>query len=210
MYPEHHGIVANSFLDRERGERYSLSNRESVQDGTWYGGQPIWATAETQGLPTAAFFYPGTEATAGGVRPSTWHTFDGSVPYEDRVDKALGWLAWPEETRPRIVTLYFSAVDVSGHDYGPRAEEVGRAAARIDRVVGVLLDGIERLSHRNQIYVVIVSDHGMATIDTTEHVADSVDLNGVEPLHFGPNVSFYVTGSTSRADRTAPSVCVTN
>ena len=70
LYPEHHGIVANNFLDRERGERFSLSNREAVQDGTWYGGQPIWVTAETQGLPTAAFFYPGTEAAVGGVRPS--------------------------------------------------------------------------------------------------------------------------------------------
>ena len=201
MYPEHHGIVANSFWDRERGARYSLSNRESVQDGWWYGGEPIWVTAETQGLPTAAFFYPGTEAAVGGVRPSTWHIFDGSVPYEDRVNKALEWLGGPEETRPRIVTLYFSAVDVAGHEYGPRAGEVGHAVARIDRVIGVLLDGLERLPHRNQIYVVVVSDHGMAPIDTTEHIADSVDLNGVEPLHFGPNVSFYVRGGLDRALR---------
>src|SRR3974390_3078379 len=46
LYPEHHGIVANSFYDPDRKENYSLANPKTTGDGSWYGGTPLWVGAE--------------------------------------------------------------------------------------------------------------------------------------------------------------------
>jgi hypothetical protein len=37
-------------------------------------------TAERAEIRTAAFFWTGTEAEIGGIRPSFWHLFDATVP----------------------------------------------------------------------------------------------------------------------------------
>ncbi len=201
LYPEHHGIVANSFDDPDRNQRFSLFDRQSVQDGTWYRGQPIWVTAETQGLVTAAFFYPGTEANIQGIRPSLWRAYDESVPYTDRVDKVLDWLSWPLQNRPHFITLYFSAVDSAGHNHGPQSTEVADAVQRVDQMVGRLIEGIDRLPHGRDVYTVVVSDHGMMAIEETELIQDTVDLEGVEFQGLGPNLGLRVAGGDSRARR---------
>ena len=55
LYPEHHGIVANTFYDPVRKETYSYHGGNSVGDGTWYGGTPLWVLAEQQGMRSASF-----------------------------------------------------------------------------------------------------------------------------------------------------------
>ena len=196
LYPDHHGIVANSFRDPHFEERFSLSNRATVQDGNWYGGEPIWVTAEKQGLRTAAFFYPGTEADIGGIRPSEWRSYDASVPSNERVDSVLGWLGNPEASRPRLVTLYFSMVDSAGHDYGPDSSQVASAVRRVDALIARLVNGLDRLPNRDQVFLVIVSDHGMLPIAEAEQISRSVDLDNVEPFSLGPNVGFYLRDPT--------------
>src|ERR1700722_14947058 len=42
LYPDHHGIVANSFYDPARKEKYSYTNPQSTGDGSWDGGTPLW------------------------------------------------------------------------------------------------------------------------------------------------------------------------
>src|SRR5229473_5093393 len=49
LYPEHHGIVANTFYDPARKERYAFNDQKALTDGTWYGGTPLWVLAEKQG-----------------------------------------------------------------------------------------------------------------------------------------------------------------
>ncbi len=51
---------------------FSLGNREAVRNGRWYEGEPIWVTAEKQGLVTACYFWPGSEAEIGAERPTYW------------------------------------------------------------------------------------------------------------------------------------------
>ena len=118
LYPERHGIVGNRFLDQDRGEIYSYQESDAVQAGTWYGGEPIWVTAETQGMVAAAAFFPGTEADIRGVQATFWTAYDSSVPNEARVDQVLTWLGLPPRERPHMITLYFSAVDSTGHRLG--------------------------------------------------------------------------------------------
>ena len=147
LHPERHGLVGNRFYDPARGEEYNYRDRHSVEDGTWYGGEPIWVTAETQGMVAAAMLFVGTEADIGGVRPTFWTRYADRGTHRERVDEVLGWLALPAERRPHLVTLYFSSVDGAGHRYGPASTAVAEAVERVDADLGRLLDGIDALPH---------------------------------------------------------------
>ena len=85
LYPGDHGIVGNSFYDPARQASYRSSTPVTVRDGSWYGGEPIWATAERNGVKSAAYFWAGSEAEIQGIRPSYWTAYDGKVPNEQRV-----------------------------------------------------------------------------------------------------------------------------
>src|ERR1700742_1887206 len=36
LYPENHGLVANSFYDQAKQARYAISDPKAVTDGSWY------------------------------------------------------------------------------------------------------------------------------------------------------------------------------
>jgi predicted AlkP superfamily pyrophosphatase or phosphodiesterase len=201
MYPEHHGLVGNSFWDPQRGASYSMSDTLQVRDATWYRGEPIWSTAEKQGMVAASYFWPGSEAPIGGVKPSIVKPFDGRVPNVDRVDSVLTWLALPAESRPHMITMYFSDVDGAGHRNGPLAPQVDTAARAVDSALGRLLDGIDRLPLRDRVYVMLVADHGMSEMSPRWYVAlDSlIDTVGVRIADAGPNVNLHVQGGATRS-----------
>jgi predicted AlkP superfamily pyrophosphatase or phosphodiesterase len=97
LHPGNHGIVANSMYDPEMDASFSMSNEAAVTNGDWWDdGEPIWVTAEQQGLRAATYFWPGSEAEIDGTRPSYWTAYDGSVPGNERVDTVLDWLDLPE------------------------------------------------------------------------------------------------------------------
>ena len=162
LYPEHHGIVANSFYDPQRKQTYSLGNPATVTDGSWYGGTPLWVLAEQQGMRTACFFWPGSEAEIQGLRPTYYLKYDDKVPNHARVEQVLAWLRLPEAQRPHFITVYFSEVDHQGHEHGPDSEEVRAAVAVVDKEIGALREGLAKL--QLPVDVVVVADHGMATV----------------------------------------------
>ncbi len=202
LRPDHHGIVHNDMLDAELG-RFRLADRDAVGNGLWWGGEPIWVSAERAGLPTAAFFWPGSEAPIQGIRPGRWRLFDDSVPFADRIDTVLGWLGEPEATRPRFMTLYFERVDKSGHDYGPGSAQVREALIETDAAIGRLLDRLQRQGQLEQVNIVLVSDHGMAAVPPGQivQVESMVDLADVTIVSVGQVVGFNpLPGRTETAE----------
>ncbi len=162
--PRHHGIVANTFPDDDRERWYSMYERDTVEDGSWYLAEPAWVSAEKQGVRTAAYYFVGTESDAFGIRPSDWRSFEFGVPGEERVDQVLEWLARPEPERPHLVTLYFEDVDSKTHWYGLGSEESLQSIRDADRWLGRLRDGIAALPFSDQVYILLVSDHGLAEV----------------------------------------------
>ena len=163
MLPEHHGLVDNAFYEPAKNQVYTMGNRDIVQDGYWYGGTPIWVLAEQQGIKAASYFFVGTEAPIQGVRPSYYYDYDGGVPNLTRIAKVFDWLRLPEAERPRLITLYFSDMDDTGHRYGPNNDlELKKTLFRLDHELGALFEGLE--SFDLPIHVVLVSDHGMAPV----------------------------------------------
>ena len=159
LYPEHHGIVANSFYDPARKQRYSYNDPISNRDGSWYGGTPLWVLAEKQGMRSACFFWPGSEAEIDGGRPSYYLNFDDHFPDEKRIDQVIAWLRLPAAQRPHFITLYYSTVDHAGHQYGPDSPETATAVQHVDQLVGVLWADLAKL--QLPIDLIVVSDHGM-------------------------------------------------
>jgi predicted AlkP superfamily pyrophosphatase or phosphodiesterase len=139
--------------------------RAEVSNARWWGGEPFWVTAEKQGVMAAPFFWPGSEAPIGGIRPSYWKAFDGSITEERRVEQVLQWLDLPVERRPGIVTLYFDRLDNAGHQYGPDYAAVDTAVRIIDGAIGILVKGLKKRNLFENAAIIILSDHGMAPVE---------------------------------------------
>lgn len=202
QYPETHGIVSNRFFDPARGETYALGDPKTVLDGSWYRGEPVWVTAEKQGMVSGSFFWVGSEAAIMGILPT--YTKEFAVVRSTnsmRVDSVLAWLRKPAPERPHMVTLYMSDVDGAGHRYGPASPQVASAILAVDSALGRLLDGVEALPVRDNTYVVLVSDHGMTTHTPKTSVAleSLIDTAGVRLAEGGPNANLHVTGGAARA-----------
>lgn len=188
-HPGTHGVVANNMWDPRREASFSLGDREAVNDGFWYqGGEPIWVTAEQQGLIAATYFWPGSEAMIQRTRPSHYRPYDGRVPHAERIDQVLEWLAMPEAERPDFLTLYFSSVDSRGHGDGPAAPSVLEAAAEIDAELGRLFSELEARGQLDSLNVLLVSDHGMSSVSRERTVAldEHIDLSKVRVSDWGP------------------------
>ena len=201
LYAEHHGIVGNSFWDSQRNAGYSLSDTNAVRDASWYRGEPIWVTAERQGMVAASYFWPGTEAPIAGIKPSIVKKYERDVPNEARVDSVVAWLGLPDASRPHVITLYVSDLDGAGHRYGPLAPQVDSAGWRVDALLGRLLDGIERSAVRDRVFLMLVADHGMSETAPRWYVAlDSlIDTAGVRFGDAGPTLNVHIQGGNARA-----------
>jgi len=157
LYAENHGIIHNSFYDPARGDEYSLRNRRAINNAEWYGGEPIWVSAEKQG-----------KAKIKGYLPTYNLSYDDKKPNIERSKTVLKWLNKSESSRPSFITLYFSSVDASGHKYGPISPEVGAAIKDVDKAIEYLVTE-SRKKHSN-INVIILSDHGMEDLTTKKTV----------------------------------------
>ncbi|HAC15338.1 MAG TPA: alkaline phosphatase family protein, partial [Bacteroidetes bacterium] len=115
LYAENTGLVSNNMFDKSMGERFTMSNRDAVMDKRWYGGEPIWVTAEIQNIRAGTLFWPGSEAPIMDTYATHWLQYDHDMPHDARVDTVINWLQNPFETRPTMITFYLSQVDSYGH-----------------------------------------------------------------------------------------------
>lgn len=202
--PQRHGIVNNRFYDPARKDTYVYTETRTVSDGSWYGGEPIWVTAESQGMVAACYFWPGSEAAIKGVRPTTFNKYTSGVTNETRVQTVLSWLQEPVERRPHMITLYFSELDEVSHQHPLEAPEVLKAVQSLDAAIGQLVEGIDRLQVRDQVYLLVTSDHGMVNTSTLQTVRldsilDATAIASVEAGFSGPVASLHINGGADRA-----------
>ncbi|WEK33751.1 MAG: ectonucleotide pyrophosphatase/phosphodiesterase [Candidatus Pseudobacter hemicellulosilyticus] len=179
LYPGHHGLVDNSFWDPRRQSRYSMYNKKTVGDGSWYGGIPLWVLAEQQQMVTASFYWVGSEADIKGVRPTYYYNYNEKISMDERIAVVKNWLQLPADKRPHLITFYMPEVDHEGHDHGPYSKEVEEAVHFVDASVAKLQDMLDSL--KLPVNVVFLSDHGMAQVDTVNTlplpVVDTTRLN---------------------------------
>lgn len=171
LYPAHHGIVANTIYDPESDAWFKMEDRAAVADAKWWGGEPIWVTAEKQGVKAAPLAWPGALAKEMGIAPSYNMDWKDVKKVTDPVDKALSLLDLPAHERPRFLTVYFNVVDDAGHDFGPLSPELRAAVHVADDAIGSLLQGLRERGIEDRVNILVVSDHGMTPISPNRVVS---------------------------------------
>jgi ectonucleotide pyrophosphatase/phosphodiesterase family member 5 len=164
QYAENHGMISNSFIDWETGNRFTLGNREMAVNAKYYQGEAVWETLRRNGIITASYFWPGSELDLEYRRPHYYHPYEHERPHLDRIEGIIEWLRLPEEERPQFLTLYFSDVDSEGHRTGPNSAEIDESIALVDSLLGILLDRLEDIGMLDRMNIMLVSDHGFTEV----------------------------------------------
>ena len=192
LYPDHHGIISNTFYAPDLGLLYRIGDRAMVENGDFYGGEPIWTTVEKNGLIAASMFWVGSEAPVNGHQPTYWSIYDENISYSARLDSVINWLSLPKKKRPGFITLYFDEPDGTSHDYGPVSGETDSIVQYMDGIIGDLYGRLMELPAGKKINLLVVSDHGMGEVsgDRTINLLDIIPEGMVEYYTGGSPVVF--------------------
>lgn len=174
-HADRHGIVGNRFRDRARG----LFDYEN--DASWIEAEPVWASAERQGVRSAVFFWIGSETPWHGVAASDRRVpFDSSVSEHEKVDQILAWIDRPAAERPGLVMSWWHGTDRAGHDEGPESPEVARALAGQDGELMRLIQGLDARGAWDFTTLFVSSDHGMTRAGEPIDAAGLLARAGIE------------------------------
>ncbi|KAF4371462.1 hypothetical protein F8388_001990 [Cannabis sativa] len=159
LYPAYHGIINNHFADPNSGDYFTMASHEPK----WWLGEPLWETVANHGLKAALYFWPGSEVIKGSwTCPKKFcQQYNGSVPFEERVDTILNYFDLPTSEIPVFMTLYFEDPDHQGHQVGPDDPLITEAVSRIDSLIGKLITGLEKRGVFEDVNIILVGDHGM-------------------------------------------------
>ncbi len=161
LFPEHHGIVADSFLDPARQARFEANDPKTAADGAWYSGTPLWSLAARREMRTGCIGWAGCTAQIAGSRPTCLGR--GSEQPEAETRQILAWLHLPAAERPHLIAAQFDEPGESARRFGPDAPQTRAAVRRMDAEIGKLKAGLD--ATHLPIDFVVVSDHGMAKPD---------------------------------------------
>ena len=159
LYPGHHGIVADSFVDPANGKRFASDDPSNAAENSWYGGAPVWSIAERQGLRAGCIGWIGCAAQIAGFGPSK--VARGGQQPAAEVRQILDWLRLPAAERPRLIAAHFAEPAQTARRFGPDAPETRAAVRRIDAEIARLKAGLDATGL--PIDLVVVSDRGLAT-----------------------------------------------
>ena len=170
LYPDNHGIVQNSFYDPNLDKHYRIRDREAVNNPEFYSGEPIWVTAEKQGVKSGSYFWVGSETAIDGIRPTYWKKYEHDFPFEQRMDSVIAWLQLAEEKRPHLIMWYMHEPDGIGHKHGPNASETKATVEYLDSLLSVFIKKINQLPIANEINLIFTADHGMTNISDDRNI----------------------------------------
>lgn len=199
MYPEAHGVVGNTFWDPMLEKEFYYTDPERSLQPFWWGGEPLWVTAEKQKVRTAVHMWPGSEAHVLEQKIAYVDKYNGSELLPLKVNRILNLLDVPghkdigakvDAPRPQLIAAYVPNVDGDGHRYGPNSTEIRQTIANADAMLGAILKGLHERNLTKIVNVVVVSDHGMATTDVSrmiqlEDLVDPAELAHIDgwPLY---------------------------
>ena len=193
--PDHNGIVHNSFRDPEDGSHYAMNDSLKRFNPKYYLKEPIWITAQRQGLKTANIYWLGGDVAIQGQHPTYWRNWNEQPhwEFEERVDEAVRLMGLPEKDRPRLMLVYFDEPDHTGHVYGPGAPETAEMARQMDSLMHAFYLRLMKLPHAKRINFILAGDHGMTEISPDRFIswAEALDDAWVEDIAGSLPTSIY-------------------
>ena len=166
LRPDHHGIVNSSFWDNDHQVMYAMGDLATRSNPEYYGGEPIWSTAERQDVTTASVYWVGSDTPIGGSLPTYYKDWydEPRLDYSERVQEAIRLASLPEEERPSLILVYIDEPDMVAHEFGPISIETGIMVNYLDSLMGVLYTGLHALPYGDKINLIVTADHGMTDI----------------------------------------------
>ncbi|OJD10102.1 hypothetical protein AJ78_08749 [Emergomyces pasteurianus Ep9510] len=193
LHPESHGIVGNTFWDPALKQEFYYTDPARSMQPKWWTAEPLWVTAEKQGVPTAIHMWPGSEAHIAHVEPTHLDKFNGKEDLVNKANRVLSFLDLPDDEeakdlpsdtgrRPQLIAAYVPNVDADGHKFGPNSTEIRNTIAQVDKMLAIIFQGLHDRNLTEIVNVVIVSDHGMATTSTDRliQLEDLIDIELVD------------------------------
>ena len=185
LYPESHGVIGNNFWDPITQKEFNYVDSARSMQPEWWNAEPLWLTAELQGVRSGIHMWPGSEAHIGSMEPAYVDEFDQDEKLEHKVSRIFEWLDLPgpdDQPRPQFIAAYVPNVDSDGHKYGPNSTYIRSTIREVDGMLGQIFAGIDDRNLTNVVNIVIVSDHGMATTSTSRliQLEDIVDTSLIE------------------------------
>lgn len=190
LYPAYHGIVNNFFIDPSTGDFFTMASHEPK----WWLGEPLWETLSNRGLKASTYFWPGSEVKKGSWNcPNEYcKVYNESVSFEDRVDSVLKYFDLSSSEIPSFMTLYFEYPDHQGHKVGPDDPRITEAIARVDSMIGRLINGLEERGVFEDVSIILVGDHGMVgTCDKKLIYLDDLEIPRPWIQSYSPLLAIY-------------------
>ncbi|MBR6886680.1 MAG: alkaline phosphatase family protein [Bacteroidales bacterium] len=186
LVPDHHGLVNNSFWDPDTQHGYSIRDSESRFDPRYYLGEPIWITAQKQGVKCGVVYWVGSDIAIKGEYPTYYRNWNEEPHWNfaQRCDEVIRLLSLPEDERPRLVMAYFDEPDHQGHVHGPISPETKVMAEKMDSLMHSLYLRIKALPHGSKVNFILAGDHGMEEISPERFIGwkDVVPQEWVERI----------------------------
>jgi hypothetical protein len=178
VWPEEHRMVNNQFIDPVRGS----FSRKRKKPHSWIESEPIWSIAERHGLPTASFYWVGSEGPwKAGPGPREARKFSSRTLEKTKVNQILKWLAISDPLlRPRLITCWFHGADHAGHVSGPGTKAVAKSLSPQNTQIARLVDEMEKRGLFESTTLIFVSDHGMATARKRVNLGRELRRAGLE------------------------------
>lgn len=190
VFPEQHGVMANSLYDSElsMAMNYSFPLYHFKNEI-----KPIWILNEMAGGRSGCMMWPGSDFDYDGVSCSHNKHYNLSVNYKERVDDVFEWIL--NETAPaNLVMFYIEEPDLHAHAFGPESSTITEFVAQLDHVTEYFHQKIQKHNLENRVNVVHLSDHGMDSlelrnvINLTSIIGDKAKFYGTTPvLQIVPN-----------------------
>jgi len=196
VYPDQHGILHNSFYDSEEGY-FNYPDQGDLIDVP-----PIWVLAEQAGIPTAVFFWVGSETDWNNVGASFRKTpFDASVSEETKIKQITEWLDMEDKIRPRLIMSYWDGTDIIAHQEGPTGPLITKQIVRQNQLLKNLLHEIDTRDAWDYISLFVVSDHGMTKVSNYIILRDLIQQSGIKiTASSGPAVAHLFMDQTSKEE----------
>jgi len=198
LFPEHHGMVDNSFMEDD-GTIFNLGDERNK---FWQDAVPIWITNQQQGHKSGVCFWPGFNVSYGGMKatyipdagkydpPYAVGDWNRVMNVTSRWDTLIKWIK--KDSDVTFLASYIEEPDGTAHNESPDSskqapkQKMINALKGVDKSVGQLLEKLKEAGLSETTNIVLIGDHGHVNttheqiIDMDKYIDTEKDIK-----HFG-------------------------
>eukprot|EP00058_Branchiostoma_floridae_P004636 XP_002590124.1 hypothetical protein BRAFLDRAFT_83404 [Branchiostoma floridae] len=166
LHTESHGMTGNYMHDVMRNTSFLLgTNPESYEPYWWEGAEPLWITATKQGRKVNMYYWPTCEVPIFNTLPNKCEPYVGYPTYRNITNSIDEIVQLFGERTIDMAFVYYEDVDRFGHAHGVESQQRVEATRDVDRFLEYLRENLRRTGQTEDVNVVVMSDHGMATVE---------------------------------------------